>query len=72
MRATTRLKEGWPLATMPQTLGGVTVGVDTHGKIHVGAVADPLGRILGTIEVTTDERGFRQLENYAKGFGTIE
>jgi transposase len=60
------------LATMPQTLGGVTVGVDTHGQIHVGAVADPLGRILGTIEVTTDERGFRQLENYAKGFGTIE
>jgi transposase len=60
------------LATMPQTLGGVTVGVDTHGKIHVGAVADPLGRILGTIEVTTDERGFRQLENYAKGLGTIE
>jgi transposase len=60
------------LATMPQSLGGVTVGVDTHGKIHVGAVADPLGRILGTIEVTTDERGFRQLENYAKGFGTIE
>jgi len=57
---------------MPQTLGGVTVGVDTHGKIHVGAVADPLGRILGTIEVTTDEQGFRQLENYAKGFGTIE
>lgn len=60
------------MATMPQTLGGVTVGVDTHGNIHVGAVADPLGRILGTIEVTTDERGFRQLENYAKGFGTIE
>ncbi len=60
------------MATMPQSLGGVTVGVDTHGKIHVGAVADPLGRILGTIEVTTDERGFRQLENYAKGFGTIE
>ena len=60
------------MATMPQTLGGVTVGVDTHGKIHVGAVADPLGRILGTIEVTTDERGFGQLENYAKGFGTIE
>jgi len=58
------------MATMLQT--GVTVGVDTHGKIHVGAVADPLGRILGTIEVATDEQGFRQLETFAKGFGEIE
>lgn len=59
------------MATMLQT-AGVTVGVDTHGKVHVGAVADPLGRILGTIEVSTDERGFRKLETFAQGFGVIE
>ena len=60
------------MATMPQTTTGITVGVDTHDRTHVGAVTDHLGTILGTIEVSTDERGFQQLESFANRFGEVE
>lgn len=59
------------MATMPQRGGLVTVGVDTHRDVHVGAVVDDLGRILGTVMISTDHRGFRELERFASGFGTI-
>ena len=59
------------MATMPQRGGEVTVGVDTHRDVHVGAVVDDVGRILGTVMIPTDHRGFRELERFAESFGTI-
>src|SRR2546428_5208193 len=56
---------------MPHGKAEVTVGVDTHGDVHVGAVVDELGRILGTTSVPADRRGYLQLVRFAEGFGTI-
>jgi hypothetical protein len=36
---------------------GVTVGVDTHGEVHVACALDQLGRHLATLEVATTLRG---------------
>ncbi len=59
------------MATMPQVARSVTVGVDTHRDVHVGAVVDVLGQVLGTVMVPSDEAGFRELERFAQGFGPI-
>ena len=58
--------------TMAQPGRMVTVGVDTHGDVHVGAVVDEVGRVLGITEVSTDARGFRALEGFATRFGSID
>lgn len=42
---------------MTELEGGVTVGADTHADTHVGAVLDPLGRLIGTKEFTADRAG---------------
>ena len=49
---------------------GVTVGVDTHGEIHVAAAfTSDLGRPLGHLEVPTTPTGYRRLLSWAQGFG---
>ena len=58
--------------TMPHQAKKVTVGVDTHGDVHVGAVVDEVGRILGTVEVRSNPKGFRDLERFALRFGSID
>jgi transposase len=59
------------MATMPHAARSVTVGVDTHRDVHVGAVVDELGQVLGTVLVRTDPGGFRELERFARRFGSI-
>ncbi len=49
--------------------GEVILGVDTHLGTHVGAVISDTGRLLGTLAVSTDAAGYRQLETWAKSFG---
>jgi transposase len=51
---------------------GVTVGIDTHGEVHVVAVLDTQGRHLGTESFPTTSRGHRELEGWVLGFGTID
>ena len=51
--------------------GHVVIGVDTHKHIHVAAVMDSIGGILATLTVTTDTAGFRQVLEWALGFGKI-
>ena len=42
---------------------GVTVGVDTHGEIHVAAAfTSDLGRPLGHLEVPTTPTGYGRLD----------
>lgn len=50
----------------------VTVGVDTHKNAHVAVAADSLGHRLGEMIVPTTMSGFKTLEDWAEGFGSIE
>jgi transposase len=50
----------------------VTVGIDTHRDVHVAAVVDQQGRLLGTASFPTTTAGHRRLERWACGFGTID
>jgi transposase len=50
----------------------VTVGIDTHGEVHVAAVLDERGRLLGTKSFSTISTGHRRLERWASGFGIID
>jgi transposase len=50
----------------------VTVGIDTHGEVHVAAVLDNRGRLLGTESFPTTAAGHRRLERWAHGFGPID
>ena len=50
----------------------VIVGVDTHADQHTAVAIDGLGRVLDTVEITTDRRGFRQLVRWARGLGQFE
>ncbi|MFG3559018.1 IS110 family transposase [Micromonospora sp. NPDC047557] len=49
----------------------VTVGVDTHKDVHVAAVLDQTGRVLGTRGFPTTMRGYAQLATWAESFGTV-
>jgi hypothetical protein len=50
----------------------VTVGVDTHTDVHVAAVLDPAGRLLGTRSFPATTRGYAQLATWAESFGTVD
>ena len=50
----------------------VTVGVDTHGEVHVAAVLDATGRLLGVRQVRACASGYAELVGFAEAFGRIE
>jgi transposase len=49
----------------------VIAGVDTHKEVHVVAVLDELGRLLGTASFATTVIGYRQLHRWLCGHGEI-
>lgn len=51
--------------------GHIVIGIDTHKHIHVAAVMDSVGGILATLTIATDTAGFKQLLEWAAGFGKI-
>ena len=51
---------------------GVVGGVDTHGRVHVAAAVDELGRILGTESFPASAAGYRQLLRWLRSFGPVE
>ena len=51
--------------------GEVILGVDTHLDVHVGAVIDAVGHLLGTLAVATNPAGYEQLLRWAQGFGVL-
>lgn len=59
------------MSTMADATRSVTLGIDTHGQVHVGAVVDEQGRLLGTQTFPATAVGYRQLSRWAGGFGTI-
>lgn len=49
----------------------VTGGVDTHKAMHVAAVVDDLGRILGTDSFAASPAGYRSLLRWLRSFGLV-
>jgi transposase len=50
----------------------VTVGVDTHGDVHVACAIDQLGRHLATTRFATTPTGYRALLGWARSLGEVE
>jgi transposase len=48
------------------------VGVDTHKDVHVAVALDGLGRRLGTLSVPPNPVGYKELVDWANGFGPLE
>ncbi len=46
-------------------------GVDTHRDVHVAAVVDTTGRVLGTASFGTDTAGYEQLGNWLGSHGNV-
>jgi transposase len=57
-----------PLGTVDD---GVIGGVDTHKELHVAAVCDGLGRVLGTSEFGTDDGGYTALLDWLRSYGPV-
>jgi transposase len=56
--------------SMAQPTSDVTVGVDTHGEVHVAAAfTSDLGRPLGHLEIATTPAGYRRLLKWAQALG---
>ena len=50
----------------------VTVGVDTHTDVHVAAVLESAGRLLGTESFPATTRGYARLETRTESFSTVD
>jgi transposase len=60
------------MESMPAPARAVTVGVDTHLEVHVAAVVDQTGRLLGTQGFPASTHGYVALVTWAEGFGPVE
>jgi hypothetical protein len=52
------LKEGRDGMTIVEATRTVTGGIDTHGEVHVAAVLDEVGGLLGTESFAADPDGY--------------
>ena len=50
----------------------VTVGVDTHGEVHVACALDQLGRQFATSRVATTPVGYGALLAWARPLGEVQ
>jgi transposase len=60
------------MSTIAEPTTRVTVGIDTHGEVHVAAVLDERGRLLATESFPTTARSHSWLERWALRFGMID
>src|SRR5437660_1373985 len=58
------------MTTMLETRA-LTGGVDTHSEIHVAAVIDHLGGVVGVESFPVDRSGYAVLTNWMTSFGEI-
>lgn len=59
------------MSTMAQVESVVTVGVDTHRDVHVAAVLDERGGLVGTESFPATRQGYAALVGWVSGFGTV-
>src|SRR4051812_40063009 len=71
MSATNRGEENVP-GSVPTNTQMITLGVDTHKDLHVAVALDGLGRRLGALSVPTIPTGYKELVDWASGFGPLE
>jgi transposase len=57
--------------TIVEATRSITGGVDTHLDVHVAAVLDDVGRLLGTASFPVSSSGYEFLFNWLEGFGEI-
>ena len=50
---------------------GICGGVDTHRDVHMAAVVDTAGRVLGSAPFTTDTAGYEQLSDWLQSHGSV-
>lgn len=50
----------------------VILGVDTHLDVHVGALINVNGQLLGTLAVETQTRGYLKLLTWTRSFGRLQ
>lgn len=60
------------MTTMTRTGVTVTGGVDTHLDVHVAAVVNELGAVLGTRSFPTTPTGYRQLLGWMSEHGAVQ
>src|SRR5271168_2266611 len=63
--------EGAAVTIMVDTQRALTGGVDTHADVHVAAVIDPGGGLLGVKSFATDLAGYKLLSDWMGTFGEI-
>ena len=59
------------MTIMVDTQRALTGGVDTHADVHVAAVIDPEGGLLGVESFATDLAGYKDLSAWMCAFGRI-
>jgi len=59
------------MASIPPSSPTVIGGVDTHKDLHVAAVIDTTGVVLGTESFSTTRAGYRALTRWLRGFGDV-
>jgi hypothetical protein len=57
--------------TIVESTRPVTGGVDTHADVHVAAVVDANGGVLGVRSFATTPAGFAELHGWLTGFGEV-
>jgi transposase len=57
--------------TIVKSTRPVTGGIDTHADVHVAAVVDGNGGVLGTESFATTPRGLRALAGWLENFGPL-
>jgi transposase len=57
--------------TIVEAARAVTGGIDTHGEVHVAAVLDEVGGLLGTQSFRADPDGYAELLVWFEAFGEV-
>jgi len=55
----------------PEQATEVIIGVDTHKDTHTAVALDTLGTRLGTTTILVSREGYRQIEAWARSFGSV-
>jgi transposase len=59
------------MASIAPTSRVVIGGIDTHKDLHVAAVIDTAGSLLGTQSFSTTRAGYRAVVRWLRGFGDV-
>jgi transposase len=64
-------RKGW-LMSIVEATRAVVGGVDTHLDVHVAAVIDPVGGLLGVCSFPVTPAGYHALSGWLGSFGRVD